>query len=64
MDFLTLEQEREKERELRFQLQKKALERSKEREKKYRWTKNNHNLFPKKEALPPINKKKNDINFD
>ena len=64
MENLTLEQEREKERELRFERQKKAMKRIVEVDKKFNWGENNHKLFPNKEALPPIKKKKNKIDFD
>ena len=52
--------EQERMKEERFQLQLKALKRQKE----IRWQKNNHNLFPRKPALPPSDREKNDIDFD
>jgi hypothetical protein len=47
-------------KEERFQLQLRALKRQKE----IKWQKNNHNLFPTKEALRPSDREKNDIDFD
>lgn len=52
--------ENERIKEERFKLQLKALKRHKE----IAWKKNNHNLFPTKEALTPSDRQKNDIDFD
>lgn len=52
--------EQERLKEERFQQQLKALKRHKE----IAWKKNNHNLFPTKEALKPSDRKKNKIDFD
>lgn len=60
MDLSTEIAEQEHQKEERFQLQLRALKRQKE----IRWQKNNHNLFPTKEALKPSDRQKNDIDFD
>lgn len=52
--------EQERLKEERYQQQLKVLKRQKE----IRWKKNNHNLFPTKEALKPSDRQKNDIDFD